>query len=102
MRFALSMNKITYLGLLTLLCCAKLYSQPKGLTNEPFIQQLNWYSRSSPGDELFVHTDKTLYAATDSIWFCGYLLKACDSLSKHTILSVIIIKADNRQIISEQ
>jgi hypothetical protein len=96
------MSKITYLVLLILLCCAKLYSQPKGLADEQFIQQLNWYSRSGPDDELFVHTDKTLYAATDSIWFCGYLLKAGDSLSKHTILSVIIVRADNRQIISEQ
>jgi len=61
------------------------------------------YSKINASGLLFVHTDKTLYTNNESIWFAGYLINAgLGKLDDHTLLSVSLMRENDRRIVCEQ
>ncbi len=69
------------------------------LTTESLRQKIESYNISHPSVLLFLHTDKTLYTNNETIWFNSYLIsKNKSSLESHNVLSVALIKEDNRKV----
>jgi hypothetical protein len=67
--------------------------------DDAFIRrQLEINAKAHPFNLLFVHTDKTLYTNNETIWFSGYLLRAEPYFGEHSIVSVALVSADNRQV----
>ena len=58
------------------------------------------YSQQRVG--LFVHTDKTIYAKNETIWFSGYLLGTAEHQSRHSLLNVVISSADSGKVLVEE
>lgn len=88
---------LCFLGLIT---CSTTYSQTVTFNNDTLLDKLELYSRVNPSNLLFVHTDKTLYTNNETIWFSAYLIESGKTYSqKHTILSVAMVREDNREVI---
>ena len=62
------------------------------------LNKLNWYGLKNSSPSLFIHFDKTVYSNNDNVWFTSYLLNA-DSVQVYNILSVILIKDDDRSVV---
>ncbi|MEO6850965.1 MAG: hypothetical protein ABI166_10050, partial [Mucilaginibacter sp.] len=56
------------------------------------------YKKTKTEDQLFIHTDKTLYGTNETVWFSGYLIKS-NNEKIHTLLSVALIREDNREVV---
>src|SRR5688572_11244544 len=66
---------------------------------EIIMTKLNQYAKAHPDNVLYLHTDKTIYTNNETIWFSGYLLKTSpESLQEHSILSVALLREDNRDV----
>ena len=77
----------------------ELFGQNQKFSDEVFLEKLNFYTRSHPDNLLFVHTDKNIYTNNEVAWFSAYLIKSVSvAASQHTILSVGIVRADDRQV----
>lgn len=57
------------------------------------------YAKANPTNLLFVHTDKTLYANNETLWFSAYLVKSTPgSLRDHAVLSVALVRENDRKV----
>ncbi|MBC7914895.1 MAG: hypothetical protein H7Y07_12325, partial [Pyrinomonadaceae bacterium] len=75
-------------------------AQTNPLVDTAFNKKLDIYTKSHPADLLFVHVDKTIYTNNESIWFSAYLIKTLAKYANaHTILSVALMREDNKQIV---
>jgi hypothetical protein len=85
---------------LLFMLCSLIKNDTTAQTSEDAVlKKLELYSKANPTNLLFVHTDKTVYTNNETIWFSAYLLKSESiDLSKHTILSVAIVREDNREV----
>jgi len=69
------------------------------LSDEAILKKLDIYSKANPSNLLFVHTDKTIYTNNETLWFSAYLIKSeTVNPKEHTILSVALMREDNRQV----
>lgn len=72
------------------------------MTDSLAVTKFELYSKSNTYSPLFVHIDKTIYTNNETIWFSAYLIQNNTSyLQKHTILSVALIREDNRKIVQQ-
>lgn len=72
------------------------------MTDSLVVNKFELHSKSNPYNLLFVHTDKTIYTNNETVWFSAYLIESGKSYSqKHTILSVAMVREDNREILLE-
>jgi hypothetical protein len=86
-----------------LLFAGNAWSQTKALNADSLRAKLALYSKIHPSEVLFVHTDKTLYTNNESLWFSAYLIKnALGKMHDHNILSVSLMREDDRKIFFEQ
>jgi hypothetical protein len=73
------------------------------LSNETLLEKLTIYSKANPSNILFVHTDKTVYTNNETVWFSAYIIKnGVGNLKDHTILSVAMVREDNREVFLQQ
>lgn len=81
-----------------------MFGQAKiALVPDPLEQQFKSYKLSKPEGILFVHFDKNIYTNSEAVWFTGYLLKEHpDSVSKHNILHVALVRDIDSTIIKRQ
>ena len=56
------------------------------------------YSIANPSSTLFVHFDKTVYSNFENVWFEAYLLNYDNSLDSVNILSVFLVRNNDRSI----
>jgi hypothetical protein len=92
------MNK-TFLTLFCLHCFYNCHAQNLFLPDTVLLDKFALYAKSNPDDVLFVHTDKSVYTNNEQIWFSAYLLQShTTSVKEHTILSVALLREDNREI----
>jgi len=79
------------------------WSQTKGITHDNLQAKLTLYSKINASGLLYVHTDKTLYTNNEPIWFAGYLINnGLGSIAAHTIMSVSLMREDDRRIVCQQ
>lgn len=79
------------------------FSQSKGINPDTLQAKLTLYSKINAAGLLYVHTDKTLYTNNEPIWFAGYLINSgLGYLDAHTIISVSLMREDDRKIVCEQ
>lgn len=91
------------LFLILLLFAGKAWSQPQALNADSLRAKLLLYSKINPSEVLFVHTDKTLYTNNESLWFSAYLINnGWGKTNDHNILSVSLMREDDRKIFFEQ
>lgn len=70
------------------------------VSDKIIMEKLDLYASRYPDNRLFVHTDKTLYTNNETIWFSAYLLKSEEKYAgKNTILSVVLFREDNRELL---
>ncbi|SDM26062.1 hypothetical protein SAMN05421813_108132 [Daejeonella rubra] len=70
------------------------------MTDSLVVHKFELHSRSNPSNPLFVHTDKTIYTNNETVWFSAYLIESGKTyLHRHTILSLAMVREDNREII---
>lgn len=73
------------------------------MTDSLIVNKFELHSRLNPSNLLFVHTDKTIYTNNETVWFSAYLIESGKSYSqKHTILSIAMVREDNREIILQE
>ena len=86
--------------LISALCTATgSFAQHGEPSEKAILEKLTLYTKANPDNLLFVHTDKTIYTNNETIWFSGYLVRAEGAqLNDHTILSVALMREDNRKI----
>ncbi|MGY3211623.1 hypothetical protein [Mucilaginibacter sp. HD30] len=78
-------------------------AQTKDINPDILQTKLTLYSKINASGLLYVHTDKTLYTNNEPIWFAGYLIN--DGLGgndAHTIMSVSLMREDDRRIVCQQ
>lgn len=86
-----------------LLFTSHAFSQTKGINPDTLQAKLNLYSKVNAAGLLYVHTDKTLYTNNEPIWFAGYLINnGLGNFDDHTIISVSLMREDDRKIVCEQ
>jgi hypothetical protein len=86
-----------------LLFTAQAFSQSKGINPDTLQAKLALYSKINAAGLLFVHTDKTIYTNNEPIWFAGYLINSgLGNVDAHTIISVSLMREDDRKIVYEQ
>lgn len=91
------------LYIVLLLFAGNAWSQTKALNADSLHAKLALYSKIQPSEVLFVHTDKTLYTNNESLWFSAYLISnALGKMHDHNILSVSLMREDDRKIFFEQ
>jgi hypothetical protein len=82
---------------LILLSLTRVFGQTSN--DKVLLEKLALYSKANPSGLLFVHTDKTIYTNNETVWFSAYLIKSGPvDLKRHTILSVAVIREDNRRV----
>ncbi|MBB2143930.1 hypothetical protein GM921_00405 [Pedobacter sp. LMG 31464] len=78
------------------------YSQVNLPIDSSLSKKLALYQKAIPTNLLFVHTDKTLYTNNETLWFSAYLVKSTpESLKDHSVLSVAIVREDDRKVVLE-
>jgi len=86
-----------------LLLAGNAWCQQKSLNPDSLQAKLFIYAKTHSSGLLYVHTDKTLYTNNEPIWFSAYLLNSgLGKIADHTILSVSLMREDNRQVAFEQ
>lgn len=90
-----------YLFGLTLLLSNPIQAQQDtAIIDEKLFEKLALYSKANPDNLLFVHTDKTLYANNETLWFSAYIIKTSQNIiDKHEVLSVALMKEDSRKVL---
>jgi hypothetical protein len=79
------------------------FSQSKGINPDTLQAKLALYSKINAAGLLYVHTDKTIYTNNEPIWFAGYLINSgLGKVDDHTIISVSLMREDDRKIVYEQ
>ncbi|CAG5006854.1 hypothetical protein DYBT9275_03910 [Dyadobacter sp. CECT 9275] len=74
-------------------------AQSKQLEDNVFLEKLRFYSKNSPSNLLFVHTDKNIYTNNENIWFSAYVVRSESvDFSKHTILSLVLVREANQKV----
>lgn len=74
------------------------FAQTGGISEQTILEKMDLYAKAYPSNLLFVHTDKTIYANNETIWFSGYLIRVeASTLKDHTILSVSLMREDNKK-----
>lgn len=97
-----TLRHLLFISLFLTLCTFRATAQMQSF-NEEFIEKLTHYSKANPSKLLFVHTDKNIYTNNENIWFSAYLLSSgLVSLKEHTILSVVLLREDNREIYRQE
>ena len=86
-----------------LLFAANAWAQSKALSTDSLRAKLSLNSRTHPSELLYVHTDKTLYTNNETLWFSAYIFNSGQQeIYAHNILSVSLMREDDRQIYFEQ
>jgi hypothetical protein len=86
-----------------LLFAGRGWSQSKAFNADSLRHKLALYSKTHPSEVLFVHTDKTLYTNNESLWFSAYLINTGQGkINDHNILSVSLMRENDRKIFFEQ
>jgi hypothetical protein len=62
--------------------------------------KISLYGAKNQSPVLFVHFDKTIYSNNEDVWFTAYLLRVAD-YEPHKVLSVALIKDDDRFVVLE-
>jgi len=97
------MNRALKLLCPLLLLAANAWAQSKALNTDSLQAILALFSRTHASDVLYVHTDKTLYTNNETIWFAAYLInQGKQKIYDHNILSVSLMREDDRKIFFEQ
>jgi hypothetical protein len=64
-------------------------------------EKMNWYAFAKPSSTLFLHFEKNIYTNYENVWFTGYLLTNDTNLITRNVLSVVLVKNDDRSIWAE-
>jgi hypothetical protein len=92
-----------FLYMSCLLFTANAFSQSKGINPDTLQAKLALYAKINATGVLYVHTDKTIYTNNEPIWFAGYLINSgLGRVADHTIISVSLMREDDRKIVCEQ
>nr|WP_294796423.1 hypothetical protein [uncultured Mucilaginibacter sp.] len=92
-----------FLGISCLLFAGRAWSQSRGINPDTLQVKLALYAKINAAGLLFVHTDKTIYTNNEPIWFAGYLINSgLGSTDDHTIISVSLMREDDRKVVYEQ
>ena len=96
------MFKCLFLFLLGTVSLQNAYGQANLDERDALQAKLNKYAKTHVDDILYLHTDKTIYTNNETLWFTAYLLKtSAVQLTDHYLLSVSIVREDNRSIFLE-
>lgn len=91
-----------FLSLVCFVFVTHAYAQTS-LTLDTLQNKMGLYAKINASGLLFVHTDKTLYTNNESIWFAGYLINSGPGkINSHTLLSVSLMRENDRRIVCEQ
>src|ERR1700749_73165 len=87
---------ITFLTIPLLLLCASVYAQGPTFLQKT-VETLNKQSAVLPVEEVYLQTDKPVYATGDTIWFKGYVtIGVLHRLSaKSSLLNVQLVNTRN-------
>jgi len=91
--------KIYFYILLFLLPLTAVAQQPDSLFKK-ISRQLNLNDTAKHSD-LFLHLDKSVYAANENIWFAAYLMHAAEIQEHHT-LHVILVNEMDKTVVASQ
>ena len=93
--------KICFLFFLIFVSGSKLRAQ-NALTTNDTLRSVIAAGAAGRQAKLFIHYDKTVYLPNETIWFTAYRLSNMASLSNADILSVVIVKNDDRAIVIQK
>lgn len=94
--------KYDFYVVLFLLCSFSIAHAQKHVNAiDSIAEKMSWYASAGSSSTLFVHFDKTIYTNYENVWFAGYLLTTDTNVNTRNILSVALIKNDDRSIWAE-
>lgn len=67
---------------------------------DSILTKIGYYGIKTARPVLFTHFDKTIYTPNENVWFTAYLINAIGHLADYNILSVALVKDDDRAIVA--
>ena len=95
--------KLACFAIITLALLAsasKTYCQQDEKVVDSIEKKIAGYALQKPSSLLFVHFDKNVYTNNESVWFTAYLLES-NTKAAHKVLSVALIRDDDRSVLAE-